>query len=437
MNNIIYKLDPPDIWADIVKRMTNKPARIIVFQVTENCNMACTYCYQHNKSFHNMSWDVVKTVIDETFNNSSTDNWGTLIFDFIGGEPLLEIDLIEKITTYTIKKMLNINSPWLPYFRISICSNGLLYFNEKVQNFFKKYNYFIDYHVSIDGNQELHDSCRIDQNKNPTYQKVMSAIKHCRENYKFLNETKMTISPDNIQYLSKAIINLINEQYNFLHCNCIFEEGWNYNHAKILYNELKKVADYLIDNNLTTKHYVRFFEEESFDSMDENNNNNWCGGVCKEGEEKNYYAIKYTGEIFPCIRYMNSSLNGKQPELPIGNIFQNNNFNEIYQENFKLLSNITRRSQSTDECFYCPIASGCSWCSGYNYEKFGTPNKRATYICCMHQARFLANVYYWNKLYKKLNINKIFNIEKLPKEKILKIIDEQEYNYLLNMQGGN
>ena len=25
----------------------------------------------------------------------------------------------------------------------------------------------------------------------------------------------------------------------------------------------------------------------------------------------------------------------------------------------------------------------------------------------MHKARVLANVYYWNKLYKKLNINKV------------------------------
>ena len=432
MNNIVYKVNIPDTWFDTVQKLTKKPAKTIVFQVTENCNMACTYCYQHNKSFHAMNWDVAKTAIDLVFDNSSTDDWGGLIFEFIGGEPFLEIDLIDKITTYTIKRMLDIRSPWLEYFRVSICSNGLLYFNEKIQNFFKKYNYFIDYHVSIDGNQKLHDNCRLDQNGNPTYQKAISSIKHYRQNYKFSSETKMTISPDNIKYLNEALINLINEQFNFIHCNCIFEAGWDYSHAKILYNELKKVADYLIDNNLTAKYYIKFFEEESFNSIDENNNRNWCGGVCVEGEEKNYYAIKYTGEIFPCIRYMDSSLNGRQPELPIGNIF-NNDSNKIYQENFKLLSNVTRRSQSTDECFYCPIASGCAWCSGYNYEEFGTPNKRATYICCMHKARFLANVYYWNKLYKKLNIDKHFDIKKLPKEEILKIIDEEEYNYLLNI----
>jgi hypothetical protein len=52
------------------------------------------------------------------------------------------------------------------------------------------------------------------------------------------------------------------------------------------------------------------------------------------------------------------------------------------------------------------VAKGCGWCSAYNYEEFGTINKRTTYICIMHKARVLANNYYWNKLYKKLNIKK-------------------------------
>jgi hypothetical protein len=44
----------------------------------------------------------------------------------------------------------------------------------------------------------------------------------------------------------------------------------------------------------------------------------------------------------------------------------------------------------------------------------------------------LANVYYWNSLYKYLDIDKVFKMY-LPKEKALKIISEDEYNYLLNL----
>ena len=73
---------------------------------------------------------------------------------------------------------------------------------------------------------------------------------------------------------------------------------------------------------------------------------------------------------------------------------------------------MTRCSQSTDECINCPIAAGCAWCSAYNYEYFGELNKRATFICIMHKARALANVYFWNKYYRAI---------------------EEEYNMLLDL----
>jgi hypothetical protein len=96
------------------------------------------------------------------------------------------------------------------------------------------------------------------------------------------------------------------------------------------------------------------------------------------------------------------------------------------------LSNITRRTCSTDECFNCPIAAGCAWCSGYNYEEFGTPKSRATYICIMHRARALANYYYWGTIQKKCLGKREIELF-LPKEQALQIIDEKEYNKLLSL----
>ena len=54
----------------------------------------------------------------------------------------------------------------------------------------------------------------------------------------------------------------------------------------------------------------------------------------------------------------------------------------------------------------------------------------------MHKAASLANVYFINKLYKKLNMNDIFKMY-LPEEEALKIIDKDEYNYLLKLQERN
>ena len=91
------------------------------------------------------------------------------------------------------------------------------------------------------------------------------------------------------------------------------------------------------------------------------------------------------------------------------------------------MSCITRRSQSTDECFNCPIGSGCGWCSAYNYEHFGTQDKRATYICCMHKARSLANVYYHRLKGEDFPNN-------CPKEWAIPIIGEEEYEKINSMK---
>jgi hypothetical protein len=50
----------------------------------------------------------------------------------------------------------------------------------------------------------------------------------------------------------------------------------------------------------------------------------------------------------------------------------------------------------------------------------------------MHKARSLANVYYWNSFFKKNNIPAYMPLH-CPKDWALDIIDENEYNYLLNL----
>ena len=50
----------------------------------------------------------------------------------------------------------------------------------------------------------------------------------------------------------------------------------------------------------------------------------------------------------------------------------------------------------------------------------------------MHKARSLANVYFWNKVYKKKCINKHMMMY-CPMEWAIPIIGENEYNYLIEL----
>ena len=60
---------------------------------------------------------------------------------------------------------------------------------------------------------------------------------------------------------------------------------------------------------------------------------------------------------------------------------------------------------------------------------FGTPDARATYICNMHKARALGNIYFWNNYYKKHGIDKHME-NHVPEKWALDIITQAEWNML-------
>lgn len=436
MTNINYLPPKDEGFYDQLFRLYPEEDRMvgtITFQVTENCCLACTYCYQHNKSNNIITFEIAKKVIDNLLTNQysllNTHNTNALILDFIGGEPLLEIELIQQIVDYYFETAILMKHEWAEKTRISLCSNGVLYFNEKVQQFFKKYKYLISFCVSIDGNKELHDSCRVDLQGNGSYDKAIAAVNHYRENYGQYINTKMTLTSNNLKYFYNSIIDLIKNKYTIIHANCVFEDVWQKNDPKIFYEQLIQTADFLIDNNLYNKINITIFQEDLGQPMNLDDNKNWCGGYISD---QSSFAVDYQGNFYSCIRYMDSSLNGKQLPLYIGQVNHGLFQTEIEQKNTELLSNITRRSQSTDECFYCPVAKGCGWCSGFNYEETGTPNKRVTYICNMHKVRVLANLYYWNKIYLKNNIDKQKK-NYLEKNECIFLIGEENYNKLLKV----
>jgi radical SAM protein with 4Fe4S-binding SPASM domain len=144
-------------------------------------------------------------------------------------------------------------------------------------------------------------------------------------------------------------------------------------------------------------------------------------------------ALDYKGDIYPCVRYMESSLGDTVPPLIIGNVRDGVAQSEACKLCIHSLKSVDRLSQSTEECINCRIAEGCAWCTAYNYQVFGTPDKRATYICIMHKARALANVYFWNKWYLKSGEKQYFK-NNVPDDWALEIIDEEELRKLTQLE---
>lgn len=120
------------IWQDGV-------AKNITFIVTKDYQLACKYCYLVGKNEkERMSWDVAKQAIDYILNHEEYFTEESVVWDFIGGEPFLEIELIDRICDYLKTEMFRRNHHWFNSYRLSFSTNGINYHTDKVQNFIKK-----------------------------------------------------------------------------------------------------------------------------------------------------------------------------------------------------------------------------------------------------------------------------------------------------------
>lgn len=377
----------------------------VTFNVTENCNLACTYCYQCTKTNKSMNRETAFKSVDLLFEEYAAgnhylnkDNAKCIILDFIGGETLLEIDLIEATIEYFLIKAANLDHPWLIHHMVSITTNGVLYDTPRVREFAKKYQKRLSLTITIDGNKELHDSCRLFPDGTGSYDVVEKSIKAQMEDIEWV-ETKLTIAPENVSYLSGAIKHLFELGLDGVYANCVYEEGWEPKHATILFEQLVELADWMISSGAYTTNYTTIFEDSLGTAMDPEDDVNYCGGtgaMLSFGED---------GTIYPCLRYQAFSLPEGVEPITLGNLSDGLIATEKDKATAIHLDSITRSTQSSEECFNCPIATGCGWCSAYNYQVNGDPNTRVTYVCEMHKARVLGNIYYWNKVDEHIRKN--------------------------------
>ena len=108
-----------------------------------------------------------------------------LILDFIGGEPLLKIGLIRELVDYFRDKAIRLGHRWATQYMISLTTNGLLYDDPVVQKFLAENEGRVSITVTIDGDKQTHDRCRVDCNGCGSYDRAIKAFQigraSCRE----------------------------------------------------------------------------------------------------------------------------------------------------------------------------------------------------------------------------------------------------------------
>lgn len=382
-------------------------AKSVTFIVTKDCQLACKYCYLVGKNTkERMSWDIAKQAIDYILDREDEFRDESVIWDFIGGEPFLEIDLIDKICDYIKAEMFHRNHHWFNSYRFSFSTNGINYHTDKVQRFIEKNHKHLSIGITIDGTKQKHDLNRIwkttdmekgvmpmPEEERGSYDDVVRNIPLWLEQFPG-GATKVTISSPDIPYIKDSVLHLYSLGIKEVNINCVFEDVWKEDDDKLFEEQLTLLADEIIDKGLYEQYACSFFVEHLGKPLDRvNDNNNWCGAG-------KMLAVDAAGNFYPCTRFAAYSLRSK-PAWIIGNVNDG-----IDQNKLRPFLTLDRVTQSNEECQNCEVASGCAWCQGENYDAAltNTVYQRSTAICKMHKARVRANNYYWNKLFRKLEL---------------------------------
>lgn len=313
----IQMFGPKKGWLD-----DNKKIKSLTLNVTDACNLRCTYCaysghYVNERSHGNsvMPFDIAKSAID-FYSVNEVKNHHISIY---GGEPLLAKNLIRKIVSYAKNK---IGKP----ISFSINTNAILLSNNWI-DFIIENN--IKLQVSIDGSEMEHDRYRVNKKGQGTYRDVLNGLQKIFDrNEEFYRKNLTFIATLTPPYNLLSVVEnyknneLFNSQCWFINyvnpINTTFFDlfGNNENYKKYDEQELLVANDFIdscikgnSENHFGNWLFGNLLKKIHTRSMNPNNLV-WINGSCIPGVDKMF--IDTSGGIHPCERSGNF--------MPLGNV---------------------------------------------------------------------------------------------------------------------
>lgn len=327
----------------------NKPTtKIVILTLTDNCNLDCTYCYEHNKQPHIMGFSTAKRIIDYEMNVDDGTNF--ICIYYFGGEPFLEFETIKKIHSYLQ------NHVWSKGWFAFITTNGTLVHDE-IRYWLQTNSDSVEAYISLDGTREMHNC-----NRSNSYDSIDTAF--FVKEYPF---AKMTVTKDTLQHLAKGVIALHEKGFEVsANLGCGIE--WNENSPQILAQQLKILSDYYIEHpNLKVATILNLA------LMDMEPGAKHPKRFCGVGPNMKSYDTD--GRLFPCHAFA---------PLCIGK--------ELAEQSQRIdFSKPVELSDLDEKCQTCPVVGVCPTCYGINFGKYHNPYHVDDTHCRMMKVQFLAN----------------------------------------------
>ncbi|MCL2052366.1 MAG: Cys-rich peptide radical SAM maturase CcpM [Lachnospiraceae bacterium] len=351
---------------DYVNTLVDRSVDMITLQLTQNCNLRCSYCVysemnndkQRSHSSKIMSLTTAKKAIDFLAMRSIDSE--KVNVGFYGGEPLLEFELLQAVVSYAEE----VFSGKTLTFNITV--NGTLLSPAVIEYCIEKN---IAIMISIDGPKDIHDANRrFAADGRGSFDSIMCNINYFKLNY-----------PDRLDKIMLSMV--IDPQNEFDDINAISENEFLkdvtirasliddiYNTEKITFSdkyseqkEYNMFLAYLANfSNIDTSNTSPILLEEVMEIKTKLSKFNKTkslpreashGGPCLPGKDR--LLIDVDGVLFPCERVSESS-----KVMQIGNLDEGFDYDKV-----STLLNIVALTPS--DCQNCWAFNHCTLCAKY------------------------------------------------------------------------
>lgn len=341
--------------------------------LTENCNLACDYCFTHqngNRKDRVMKEEIGKKMINWWLAQGPSDDRKRGI-SWWGGEPLLEWELLQRLTLYA--EEIGRRDNWDIEFGGT--TNGLLYTPEK-------YDWMLEHKcvmlLSLDGIQPAHDLHRKTSKGVGSWKTVDRNLREALKVIPF-QKIRFSFAPDTVQYLYQDVLYFVEDLgLNDVAFSPVYEGDWSQKNLELVDEQFEKIIQFALKKHkegspITLKH---FNDEAALSRMEMLPPQNPCGAG------NTYVGWSKDGFMYPCHRFNkhNQTIsNRKKHEIPIIASIYRGYVNEEFRKGFW-----DYRNNPPDICTECEIfrRSGCfGGCYGVNWDLSGDIYKPHPSVC--------------------------------------------------------
>lgn len=289
-----------DSYNDAARSNSSPVVKSICLNVSHDCNLGCRYCFAGKGHFGGprtlMSYEVGCLAIDFLLESSAGRRHCEL--DFFGGEPLMNIDTVERLVSYGKNKAKQKNKE----IKFTLTTNALL-LNDKISDFLNRENLSVV--LSLDGRPAVNDAMRpMAGGTKGSYEyitpKITSFIKS-RDNENYF--VRGTYSRHNLDF-SKDVLHLADLGYKYISVEPVVgapAEEWSLREQDL--PKLFQEYDDLVLAFITRLKEGRPFEFFHF-NLDLNNGPCLPKRISGCGAGHEYMAVTPEGDLFPCHQFV-------------------------------------------------------------------------------------------------------------------------------------